>query len=282
MSSEFRKGARRFVYDLGDLDSEALDASEEPERLADRAPDGVRRRSYDSAFEPAVAEGLLTVQDAWARGSREAYSIGLQRRYELTPSLALEVADNRLSLHEALEILDRQLSGNLFEFTETDRRALWFWLLAAVVITGAVLFSARYGGQLWEHQVRVARELETRSLSSVSRPVAASAHKQPIVDSPAGLEVRRDADGRVTQVAAGRPGAVLEEICRLASASGSCQWKELQRLQPRHAGHRVGRFAPTRDGDEVWAVRIRRSRSSGRWIAGTGLRPLEPVPDDMR
>ena len=70
MSSEFRKGARRFVYDLGDLDSEALDASEEPERLADRAPDGVRRRSYDSAFEPAVAEGLLTVQDAWARGSR--------------------------------------------------------------------------------------------------------------------------------------------------------------------------------------------------------------------
>ena len=282
MSSEFSTRARRSTYNIGDLDAEDLEAPEERETLADRAPDGVRRRSYDPAFESAVAEGLLTVQDAWARGSREAYSIGLQRRYELTSSLALDVADNRLSLHEALEILDHQISGNLFELSETNRHSRWFWLAAAVLIAAASLILGRYGNQLWQSQVRVAQELEKRSLSSISRPPAASAHKQPIAGSAAGLKVLRDADGQVTQISAGRPFAVLEEICRLASATGFCEWKELRQLQPRHAGHRDGRFASTRDGYEIWSVRIRRSRSSGRWIAGTGLRPLEPVPEDMR
>ena len=257
------------------------DTSKAREVLADRAPDGVRRSSYDTAFEPSVAEGLLTVQDAWARGSREAYSIGLQRRYKLTSALAIDVADNRLSLHEALEILDRQASGNLLELTDPNRRERRFWLPVAVVIAGSLLFLGRYGDRLWEHQVRVARELEQRVLISASRPPAASAHKRPIAESTLGLKVLRDAHGRVTQVSGGRPVAVLEEICRLASASGFCEWKELHQLQPRHAGHRVGRFAPTRDGGEIWVVRIRLNRSSGRWIAGTGLRPLEPVPDSM-
>lgn len=282
MSSEFATGGRRFAYDVGDLDSHSVDTSEAREPLADRAPDGVRRRTYDSAFEPAVAEGLLTVQDAWARGSREAYSIGLQRRYGLTSVLALEVADNRLSLHEALEILDRQASGTLFELTDTNPRTRWFWLPVAVMIAGSLLFLGRYGDQLWEHQVRVARELEQRSLAPASRSPAAAARKQPIADSAVGLKVLRDAYGRVTLVSAGRPVAVLDEICRLASESGSCAWKQLRQLRPRHAGHRVGRFAPAQDDGEIWVVRIHLNRSSGRWIAGTGLRPLEPVPDGMR
>ena len=282
MSSEYPTSVRRVAYDIGALDSDSVDTSEEREVLADRAPDGVRRRSYDTAFEPAVAEGLLTVQDAWARGSREAYSVGLQHRYELTSALALDVADNRLSLHEALEILDRQTSGILFELPDTDRRLRWSLLPVAVVIVGSLLFLGRYGGQLWEHQVRVARELEQRSLASASRPPAASAHKHSIAGSAVGLKVLRDVHGRITQVSAGRPVAVLEEICRLASASGFCEWKELRQPQPRHAGHRNGRFAAARDSGEIWVVRIRLNRSSGRWIAGTGLRPLEPVPDDMR
>jgi hypothetical protein len=282
MSSEFPTSVRRDAYDIGALDADSVDASEEREVLADRAPDGVRRRSYDTAFEPAVAEGLLTVQDAWARGSREAYSVGLQRRYELTSALALDVADNRLSLHEALETLDRQASGTLFELMDTNRRERWFWLPVAVVIAGSLLFLGRYGDQMWEHQVRIARELEQRSLTPASRPAAASARKQPIAASTVGLKVLRDAYGRVTRVSAGKPVAVLEEICRLASESGSCAWKELRQLQPRHAGHRNGRFAAAREGGEIWVVRIHLNRSSGRWIAGTGLRPLEPVPDGMR
>ena len=282
MNPESPTADRHPAYDIGAPDSDPGDTSKKHKVLADRAPDGVRRRTYDTAFEPAVAEGLLTVQDAWARGSREAYSIGLQRRYGLTSVLALDVADNRVSLHEALEILDRQASGTLFELTDTNPRTRWFWLPVAVMIAGSLLFLGRYGDQLWEHQVRVARELEQRSLTPASRPPAASARKRPIAVSAVGLKVLRDADGRVTMVSAGRPVAVLEEICRLASESGSCDWKELRQLQPRHAGHRVGRFAPVQDDGEIWVVRIHLNRSSGRWIAGTGLRPLEPVPDGMR
>jgi hypothetical protein len=245
MSPQPPRGSRRFAYDIGDLDS---DGSEARVVLADRAPDGVRRRSYDKAFEPAVAEGLLTVQAAWARGSREAYAVGLQRRYELSSSLALDVADNRRSLIDALEILDRQGTGMLPELTGTRRRFRWELLPVAVVIAGLLFFVGRYGGQMWERQGRIARELEQLSFAAVSRPPAASLRQEQIGTPALGLKVQRDEFGRVTQVTAGKPTAVLEEICKLASLSESCQW-----MQVRHTG-----------------------------FVGTGLRPIEPLPDDTR
>ena len=52
MSPKYPGSRGRFVYDIGDLDADQVDPSEAREVLADRAPDGVRRRSYDKAFGP--------------------------------------------------------------------------------------------------------------------------------------------------------------------------------------------------------------------------------------
>jgi len=282
MSANYPGSRRRFAYDIGDLDSDQVDSSEAREVLADRAPDGVRRRSYDKAFEPAVAEGLLTVQAAWSRGSREAYAVGLQRRYELSSALALDVADNRKSLIDALEILDRQEMGVLPELTGTRRRFRRQLLPVAVVIAGLLLVLGRYGGQMWERQGRIARDLEQLSFAAVSRPPAASVRQDQIGAPGPGLKVQRDELGRVTQVSAGKPTAVLEGICRLASSAGSCEWMQVRHTEPRYPGRRIGRFATAHDDGERWVVRIRLNRSSGHWFVGTGLRPIEPVPDDER
>ena len=282
MSSRSPSDSEHFAYDIGDLDPDELDASSERKVLADRAPDGVRRRSYDKAFEPAVAEGFLTVQAAWSRGSREAYAVGLQRRYELSNALALEVADNRVSLIEALEILDGQAMGALSELTDTRRRFRWELLPIAVAIAGILLLLGRYGEQLWEDQSRIARDMEQLSFAAAPKPPAASVRQRQDGTPAAGLTVRRDEFGRVTRVSAGRPVAVLEEICRLASSSGSCERMEVRHTEPHYPGRRIGRFATAHGDGEMWVVRIRLNRSSGRWFVGTGLRPLEPVPDGER
>jgi hypothetical protein len=282
MSPESPSGSKRFVHGTRDLDSDELDTPSERKILPDRTPDGVRRRSYDKAFEAAVAEGLLTVQAAWARGSREAYAVGLQCRYQLSNALALKVADNRVSLIDALEILDRQTAGALPEWTDTRGRFRWQLLTIAVVIAGILLLWGRYGEQLWEDESRNARDIEQLSFAAASQPPAVSVGQEQEESSAAGLMVRRDEFGRVTQISAGRPIAVLEEVCRLASLSGSCERMEMRHTEPRYPGHRIGRFAAAHGDGEFWVVRIRLNRSSGRWFVGTGLRPLEPVPDGGR
>jgi len=279
MSRLFRSGRAGFAHDIGDLDADELAAAVEPNALADRAPDGVRRRSYDKAFEPAVARGLLTVQAAWARGSREAYAVGLQHRYQLTSALALEVADNSMTLLEALETLDRQNKGALSELTGTRTRFSWRLLPVALVMACALFVLARYGEGLWESHSRIGRELERLSFAAISKARPTSLRREPIGSPVVGPQVQRDELGRVTRVEGGRPIAVLEEICRLASASGSCPWMEVRHTEPRYPGLRIGRFAAGPGDGEIWAVMIRRNRSSGRWSVGTGLRPVQPFPE---
>jgi len=271
---------RRHVHDMGDLDAEELDGLVEPEALPDRAPDGVRRRSYDKAFEPAVARGLLTVQAAWARGSREAYAIGLQRRYHLTSTLALEVADNSMSLLDALEILDRQSGGALSELAGTRVRLYSRLVPVGLIVAGILILVGQFAARLWEEQSRTGRQLEQLSLALSARPQAAPAKREPAESSEVQLTVERDKQGRVTQVSGGKPGAVLDEICRMASPSGTCAWKQVRHSEPHQPSLRVGRFTAQPDDPEVWSVLIRRTRRSGLWTAGTGLQPLQPFPSE--
>jgi hypothetical protein len=274
--SHFRRNP---THDLGDLDVDPIDAAVAPDVLPARAPDGMRRRSYDPAFEPAVAQGLLTVQAAWARGGREAYVVGLQHRYELTPTLAYEVADNSLTLLEALDILDRQNDGALPELTGT--RSLQYRRLVPLVLVfvGALLFLGQFGERLWNEQGRVARGLEQLSFAVSSRLETSTVGRVLPEARAIRSKVERDEQGRITLVSGRKPSAVVEEICRLASSTGSCAWMEVRPMKPGHPGLRLGRFAAAPDDSERWSVLIRRNRSSGRWFAGTGLKPLQPFPE---
>jgi len=63
----------------------------------------VQRPHYDRNFEPAIREGLLSVQEAVRRGNRQAYAEQLGRRYYLSTELAFEVTDNRTRLFDVLQ-----------------------------------------------------------------------------------------------------------------------------------------------------------------------------------
>jgi hypothetical protein len=278
MSGKFTGPGEYCSFDIGEADLEALDDSAQRNVLADRSPDGVRRRSYDRAFELAVAEGYLTVQEAWARGSRDAYIARLQRRYELTLDLAQKVADNHLSLMEALELLDCRASGNLPSWMEEPGWLRWQMLPIALLVAGGLFFLGRHSERMWENQIRVGRELERLSLSAAAASPAIFLPRGPVGSATTAPTVQREENGLVTRVSARRPSAVVEEVCRLASTDDSCAWMEVRHIQPRHhPGHRIGRFAGEAGG--IWIVRIRRDRASGDWYAGTGLRPLAPIPE---
>jgi hypothetical protein len=148
------------------------------------------------------------------------------------------------------------------------------------VVAIALFLATRYGVRSWDNQVRVARDLEKLSFATAARRPAASAVRQAIEPVASRLTVQRDEFGRVTRVSAGRPRAVLEELCRLASPSGSCAATELRHTEPSYPGHRIGRFTASEGGALGWVVRIRLDRASRRWFTGTGLRPIEPIPDD--
>ena len=58
--------------------------------------------AFDPAFEPAVEQGHLTPKQAIERGDRQAFAARLATRHDLPLELAYEVADNRITVREAL------------------------------------------------------------------------------------------------------------------------------------------------------------------------------------
>lgn len=232
--------------------------------------------TYDRHFETAVADGFLTVREARERGNRRAYADDLEQRYSLPPVVALQVADNRVRLREALEKLDR-LTAPPIRIPKPPRPFPWDRIVGAVAIACVVLALGHHVQRLWSDQVAVGRELELASFAAIDRLAAQPA--QTLSANPgSGVAVQRDELGRITRVSAGKPASVLETLCRIASGSTSCVWMELEKVEPRQAGRRVGRFVDAIDGI-TWAVVIRRDLSSGRWLSGTGLRPIVPVPE---
>jgi hypothetical protein len=75
----------------GTHDSPPIDGAGEP------------NADYDRGFRKAVAGGHLTVKLAAMRGDRVKFASDLAREHGLPMHVAFELADNRISLREALE-----------------------------------------------------------------------------------------------------------------------------------------------------------------------------------
>jgi hypothetical protein len=258
------------------------DVDAAPSEDAHATPEPQRRQRYDRGFERAVAEGHLTVEQAVARGSRRAYVAALQRRNGLPLSLALQVADNRLRLYEALGRSDRELA--LAHLTQRAREFGRRRLLALVLVfVSAVYVVGHYGKERWERQTEVGREMERAWLTATAMPAAKRnvPHSRSAVTEPTStVKTERNPAGYVTRVSAGSPSAVIDALCRAFSLSGSCRRSEVRDTEPRYPGRRIGSFVAEENG--IYMVHIRRDRSSGRWLVGTGLQPVTPFPDTGR
>ena len=242
------------------------------------APDtpATKQAGYDRNFEPAVSEGLLTVEEAIRRGNRVAYAEHLAQRFRLSERLALRVTDNRARLADVLRATGK-ISGH-----PPPRGGIGApqRLQALTLVLGLLALSGLFGLHEWRHQREMGRRLEALQIPAPQAevPPTDSTHA---VAPPRGsrTSIERDGWGRITKVSAGHPADVLSALCE-ATPFAACGMMEIRPTEPPFPGRRVGRFSVRHATEQTEALTIRRDRETGRWVAGTGLRPIVSAPQE--
>jgi hypothetical protein len=242
--------------------------------------DDVQRPRYDRNFEPAIREGLLSVQEALRRGNRNAYAEDLSRRYLLSTELALEVTDNRARLFDVLQKTG-QIPGHPAPRKGTDGVVK---LQLVTLLFGSLVLGGLFGVQQWQRQGDIARRVERASLSAPAPVPAPRAHTPSapaaVLDETR-MSIERDELGRVTKISAGHPADVLAAFCS-AARGVTCVTKEIRPSEPRFPGRRMGYLTVAHTAEDSRVVPIRRDHRSGRWYAGTGLGPIVSDGADER
>jgi hypothetical protein len=269
---------------------------------AAESPGGSRKPTYDAGFRQAVAEGRLTVQQAIERGNRNVYASRLAKRHKLPMRLAYEVADNKLTLREAVgrneptggegapkPARTAAAPDTAPRATMTARQRAVAVMLALLVLGGV----AGYAWMLWQDQARRSLQIAARA-TEVSAAVPAAndgersgtVEEQPTVpasatasqgDGPAGatpgVEVVKDAQGQVTRVIGPDPSAVLEEYCKARGVEPVT----VAASTPPLFGVRIGVFRDIEHLESYFSIRIRRDSRTRRWVVGDGDAPIRPV-----
>ena len=243
--------------------------------MSDSATPGAKPAGYDRDFEPAVGEGLLTVGEAIRRGNRRAYTEHLVQRFRLSEDLALRVTDNRARLTDVLRATGRipghpEPRGGI----DAPRR-----LQALTLVFGLLALSGLFGLSEWQRQREMGRRLEALQMSASREVVPRTDSADAVVPQGSRTSIERDDWGRITKVSAGHPADVLSALCE-ATPFGACGMMEIQPTEPPFPGHRVGSFAVVHTVGQSQALAIRRDRETGRWVVGTGLRPIITVPEE--
>ena len=230
------------LRELGDADS--------PSCRTAPASDS-RARQYDKAFQPAIDAGLLTTRQAADRGNREASAASLVSRHQLPKHVAYDVADNKISLLEAIR--RRPPSEDAVHVTFGNRMLVPLVLLASLFVVIVIVAATRNAGETFVGGSEAALEL-----------------------GPA--EVRTDSQGQIFQVLGPDPRSVLEAFC---TATGR-RLEPLDVVPTGRAGQRVrlGLLRDPQRPDSLRAITIHEDRVSGRWRAGEAGRALiaDPAP----
>jgi hypothetical protein len=233
--------------------------------------------SFDPGFATAVRDGNLTVQQAMERGDRRTLALRLSQRHRLPMPLAEMVADNRITVRQALA----QKAVN--EAKEPPRpqtsvsHGVWNFMVLSI---GALILGALgvHVYQTWGEFLaqRGAAALAPRMASAAARPAPAAPQDASVPLPPPPLTVpKTDTTGQLVEVSGPDPRSVLIVFCSTGRQAGLRQPVEISPGIPPSAAQRLGIFrsidqpgAPTR------AIRIRKDPRTGRWIAGDGRTPI--------
>ena len=164
---------------------------------------GSGQANYDRSFAEAVAAGLLTPQRAALRGKREVFAEKLVQRHQITMEHALEVADNKVPLLEAVR---RVQQVEILDFEPVRGRSPYLKLLIAagatlvVIAAAAVVIIMQYPDVILE---------PIREKQEISKPSRLISSLQEVV-----TDVVYDDNGLATEVTGGNPRAVLDAYCR--------------------------------------------------------------------
>lgn len=239
------------VRELGHGGSIACRTTPTEEAAAPEAPAKAdpHAQRFDPAFRQAVEAGLLTSRQARERGKRETYAAMVAGRYRLAAETALAVADNRMSLLEAIRARDRS-DSNAVPVSLPPSRAARLATLAALALAGAVVafFALRPDAG------------HVATVAAVAAP------------SNGSVELRTDDRGRVVAIAALSPGEVLEAYCRASGGALAPLDTVVQAVPGQRV--RLGLMHEPSEPDGVRSITIREDREAGRWVAGDGRTPL--------
>ncbi len=211
---------------------------------------------FDLAFQPAIDEGFLTERQAAERGDRGAFAAIMASRHKLKKSTSLAVADNRMSLLEAIRQRERKGAAAMHVAAPARKRVgLITWIGVVVVVAAALLV------------MRDSRIVPNAGSRSETRYGTAGA--------------RTDGYGRVTEVRGPDPRSVLRAYCVAATRRGRLEPLEVVPSALPGGRTRLGLLRDPRRPDDLLAITIREDRDSGVWRAGDGRKLLvaEPAPE---
>ncbi len=232
---------------------------------------------YDPAFSEAVRDGCLSIQQAVERGDRRALAARLAQRHRLSMNLACKVADNRITIHQALQQKAAIESREPPRPQTSISHGVWNFMITSIGLMVASAFAFR-AYQEWEGYFaqRGMLSLGPRMANAAVRPVARPAPAPPVPQPPPPLTVpKTDATGQLVEVVGPDPKSVLIAFCSTGRQGGLREPMDVVTGVPPNAALRFGLFRHLdQPGMAVRAIRIRRDANSGRWVSGDGRNPI--------
>jgi hypothetical protein len=245
--------------------------------------------AYDPGFADAVRDGCLTIQQAMERGDRQALALRLAHRHRLPTMLALKVADNRMTVRQAVA------QKLVLESREPPRpqtsvsHGVWNFMVYSV---GAMILAG-----LGAHVYHVWGDfLAERAAAALSPRMAAAAPRPRPEPPPAAVPAppppltvpRTDATGQLVEIIGPDPKSVLLAFCSTGRQAGRREPVGIAATLPPGAAARLGVYRNLEQpATPLRAVRMRRDPGSGRWVAGDGRTPitteaLDGLPDGIK
>jgi len=213
-------------------------------------------------FIPAVADGYLSVRQALERGDRVAFASRLTRRHGMSLDLAFQVADNRLSLREALTMHAAAGSpkiGATEPHARASGRKVWLSFIGATLLVAVAAL-------MWIGFAN-SPEVDDSRGSAVGARTAAWKH----------VELQTDELGRIVSISAPDPTAVLRGFCQPKPSQQRCEPVEIRAAVSGAPGLRWGIFRATGKNLGLRAIEIRRGGTVRSWTAGDGSEPIDEV-----
>lgn len=267
-----------------DPDDELLrpENAESSGAAAQSAPRATSKRllpDFDLGFTRAIAAGHLTIQQAMARGDRSAFAVRLVRRHRLPEALAYKVTDNRISLNDALAEHERLKSEvREAEAAKQPRSGVSTLGIAAVIALGVggaawATWSARFAlpEPTPQREIVVTVPREPAQAAAAPEPAAVLTAQEV---RAAATAIETDAMGRVVGIVGPDPASVLLAYCRV---SRRLMPLEVTSTAPAVRDARLGVFLDPDDPAHRYAIRIRKDRSTHRWVAQSGGVPLQVI-----
>jgi len=231
----------------------------------------------DPGFREAISEGRMTLQEALKRGDREAFASNLVRRHGLRWSVALEVADNRVGLRDALREEREARQEQVQVLAQTRRKGGVSLLQAAILlaIVVPIVSVLTWRAQTSPRTERPAVVVVDPEMETPEQPVPLPNPVSPPL--MAATAVRTDDVGRLLEIVGPDPKTVLVRYCEAHPSASRLEPLEVIDAVPVARDRRLGLFRDYDSFDSTYAIPIRLDFRTDRWVVGGGDDPIEPI-----